>query len=130
MTRLSTKDVLCDQGQKVASNGSIVQHGTGGMVGHCVSREAPVLKGIGLKEAAQEAGLSVACLRRYILEGWLQPDKVTIPGGYQFSFRERDIQRSKEIASWNLDWLKTHRKGLYEYFGEKALSQGRRLPAP
>ena len=58
----------------------------------------------------------------------MQPDKMPIAGGDRLSFRERDIQRSKEIASDNLSWLKTHRKGLYEYFDMKALSQGRRLP--
>ena len=128
MRRLSTRDVLGDQRQEGAQSGYGGQLGTGGGGGQCVSPEAHLLKGIGLREAAQEAGLSVACLRRYILEGWVQPDKMLIAGGYQFSFRERDIQRSREIAQWNLFWLKEHRRGLYEFFQRKALEQGRRLP--
>ena len=102
--------------------------GSAGLQGARTSQEAGVPKGIGLKEAAQTAGVSVSTVRHYLSKGWLTPDRVPIPGGYRYSFRQRDIDRLQETVSHNLDWMAKRRPGLLRYFEAKALEQGRRLP--
>ena len=127
MERLSTKDV-CDQGHEVARYGHVGSQGTGGMAGQCVSHEAWLPKGKSLRGAAEEVGVSVGCVRDYILRGLLQPDRVEIPGGFAYRFLQRDIDRLRETVAYNLQWMAEHRPGLMRYFAAKALEQGRRLP--
>ncbi len=81
-----------------------------------------------MNEAAEEVGVSVGLVRSYVAKGWLVPDRVPIPGGFRYSFRQRDIDRLRETVAFNLQWMAEHRPGLLRYFEAKALEQGRRLP--
>ena len=128
MRRLSNRDVLGDQRQEGAQSGYGGQLGTGGGGGQCVSPEAHLPKGLSVNEAAEEVGVSTGCVRDYILRGLLQPGRVPIPGGYRYSFRQRDIDRLSETVAFNLQWMAENRPGLLRYFEAKALEQGRRLP--
>jgi len=83
---------------------------------------------LSVNEAADEVGVSTGCVRDYILRGLLQPDRVPIPGGFAYRFRQRDIDRLRETVAYNLQWMAEHRPGLMRYFEAKARSQGRLLP--
>jgi len=76
---------------------------------------------------AQEAGVSTSTVRHYLSKGWLTPDRVPIPGGFAYRFRQQDIDRLRETVAYNLQWMAEHRPGLMLYFEKKARSQGRRL---
>ena len=73
-------------------------------------------------------GVSVSTVRNHLAKGWLTPDWVPIPGGFRYSFRQRDIDRLMETVSFNLRWMAEHRPGLLRYFEAKAFEQSRRLP--
>ena len=74
------------------------------------------------------AGVSPDTVRHYQRRGLLHPEKQPNQTGFKYVYSELDVQRIRQIALENLDYLAGYRPGLVRYFIEKAQAQGRVLP--
>ena len=85
-------------------------------------------KRMGREEAAKLAGVSPDTVRHYQRRGLLHPEKQPNQTGFKYVYSELDVQRIRQIALENLDYLAGYRPGLVRYFIEKAQAQERVLP--
>jgi hypothetical protein len=84
-----------------------------------------------LLEAAAAAGVSDSTVRNYVRRGWVCPERRFHQGCvHRNIYRDRDVERIRQIAAKSLDYLSIAKPGLFRYFVERASRQGRNLPLP
>ena len=78
-----------------------------------------------VSRSSKLAGVSPDTVRHYQRRGLLHPEKQPNQTGFKYVYSELDVQRIRQIALENLDYLAGYRPGLVRYFIEKAQAQGR-----